>query len=71
MTKECDASTMIFYIVLLSGFVGGMLIMLALGVIYSNDVDKKKQKVGNICYIVAMVLLVILFAAVAYQTSRT
>ena len=68
--KSCDTGMVVFYIVVLSAFVGGMLIMLTFGVLYSIDPDPKKNKIGNICYVIAMVMLVILFAVISYQASR-
>jgi len=70
MAENCDTGMIVFYIVVLSAFVGAMLIMLTLGVLYSMDPDPKKNKIGQICYIAAMAMLVVLFAVISYQAGQ-
>lgn len=68
---SCNVTSVVFMIILMAGFVGGMLVMLTLGIQLSSEKnDAEKTKRGNIFFIVAMVMLVVLFAVLAYQSGR-
>lgn len=68
---SCNVTAVVFMIILMAGFVGGMLVMLTLGIQYSSEkTDPEKTKRGNLFFIIAMVMLVVLFAVVAYQSGK-
>lgn len=68
---SCNVTAVVFLIIVMSGFVGGMLVMLTLGIQYSADKnDATKTKQGNIFFVIAMVMLVVLFVVLAYQSGK-